>query len=132
MEKKPKIEFLIDTDILQHHLMSDPDSEKSYLVELMQKGICFTTVLNAAELMLSSKNNEEEFHVKSLLSSLKVLGFHSRYCLSINQLHNKIHGLRDSLFLVTAEINKLNIISLNRTNYESEKIKILHPDQLLT
>lgn len=131
MKKKPKIEFLIDTDIMQHHLTCDSDSEKSYLVELMQKGLCFTTVLNAAELMLNSKNDEEEFYVKSMLSSLKVLGIHSRYSLSVKQLHKKIHGLRDSLFLATAEINKLNIISLNSTNYESKKIKILHPDQLL-
>lgn len=130
MEKKPKIEFLVDTDILNDHLFCDPFSRNSYLVGLIQKGLCFTTVINAAELMLNTKNSEEAFQVKTLLSALKVLGIHSRYSLSVNHLNEKVSGVRDSLFVVTAEINKLDIVSLNGSRYGSEKIKILHPDNL--
>ncbi|MFO7525228.1 MAG: hypothetical protein R6W68_07215 [Ignavibacteriaceae bacterium] len=130
MEKKSKIEFLLDTDILFDHLCCDPSSGNSYLVTLIQNGLCFTTVINAAELMMKAKNSEEEFHIKSLLSALKVLGIHSRYSLSVNHLNEKIRGLRDSLFIVTAEINKLDIVTLDGSRYGSDKIKILHPDNL--
>lgn len=130
MEKKSKIEFLLDTDILFDHLCRDPSSGNSYLVKLLQNGLGFTTVINAAELMLKAKNSKEEFHIKSLLSALKVLGIHSRYSLSVNHLNEKVRGLRDSLLMVTAEINKLDIVTLDGSRYGSEKIKILHPDNL--
>lgn len=129
-EKKIKIEYLIDTDVLFEHLTKNPISGESSLIRLMKNGICFTTVLNAAEVMMKNKNYDQEIVIKSLLSALKVLGIHSRYCLGINQLAAGNNGLRDSLFVVTAEINKLDIITFDVNRYKSGKIGIYNPDQL--
>jgi predicted nucleic acid-binding protein len=86
LEKKIKIEYLIDTDVLFEHLIKRQIDGDSFLIRLMKKGLCFTTVLNAAELMLKSTDGEQEKSIRSLLSALKVLGIHSRYCLNVNTL----------------------------------------------
>jgi hypothetical protein len=131
LEKKIKIEYLIDTDVLFEHLIKRQIDGDSFLIRLMKKGLCFTTVLNAAELMLKSTDGEQEKSIRSLLSALKVLGIHSRYCLNVNDLAPGNGGLRDILFMVTAEINKLNIVTLKIDRYKSEKIKIYHAEQIL-
>lgn len=128
---KNRTEFLVDTDVLYEHLNKKVESGRSYLVHLMTKGLCFTTVLNAAELMLDAKTLRKTDSVKSLLSALKVLGIHPRYSLMIDKISTDIKNLRDALFLVTAQINKLDIITLNSGRYNSDKIKIFHPDQVL-
>jgi predicted nucleic acid-binding protein len=126
--KNKKTEFLIDTDIIYDHLTT---KNISILTGLLQRGICFTTVLNAAEIMLKCSSPEEEFHAKSTLSVLKVLGIHSRYSLNVNKISREVNGLRDVLFIATAEINKLNIITLNPQRYKSLIIRILHPESIL-
>jgi len=128
---KIKSEFLIDTDVLIDHLEKKRETGFSSLVELMFRGLCFTTVINAAEIMLNADNTEDEFNAKSLLSALKVLGIHSRYSLSVNKLKMKNPKLRDSLFLVSAEVNKLNVVTLHPDKYNSDKIKIIHPVQII-
>ena len=47
--------YLLDNDILVDYLTST-DYLDSHLINLMQKGICYTTVLNAAELLASCKD----------------------------------------------------------------------------
>lgn len=129
MQKNNKIEYLIDTDVLLEHLTKNPIDGESFLIRLMKNGLCFTTVLNASELILKAGNVEQEIIIKSLLSALKVLGIHSRYCLSISQLAPGNRGLRDSLFMVTAEINKLDIVTFDVDRYKSEKIHIYNAEQ---
>lgn len=128
---KNRTEFLVDTDVLYEHLNKKVESGRSYLVQLMTKGLCFTTVLNAAELMLEAKTQKKADNVKFLLSALKVLGIHPRYSLMIDQISSHTKNLRDALFLVTAQINKLDILTLDSGRYNSEKIKIFHPDEVL-
>ena len=52
-------------------------------MNLMQTGICFTTVLNASEMLAACKDENENSAVRSVLDSMKVLGLHQRYALSV-------------------------------------------------
>ena len=131
IKKKIRIEYLIDTDILYDHLIKDPESGESHLVILMKQGMCFTTVLNAAELFLMCKDAKGEHLVKTVLSALHILGIHARYSLNVNLVSPEVTGLRDILFTATAEINKLNIVTLNVNKYKSDKIMIYKPEQLV-
>lgn len=130
MVKKVNKEFLVDTRILIEHLKKSPDEEESYLVKLMQKGMCFTTVLNAAEVFLKCKSKKEKYFAKSMLSALKVLGIPARYSLYVNEYSDKNTSLKDAFFMVTASMNKIDIITLNPKKYQSNKSAVLHPDDL--
>lgn len=130
MTEKKYPEFLIDTDILNDYLVSDKSVLQTYLVRLLLKGVGFTTVINASEIMLKARNEYQENACKSVLSSLKILGLHSRYSLKVNKVSHEITKLRDILFIVTAEINKLDIVSLTPSNYNSKIISILHPEEI--
>ena len=76
------VKYLLETDVLVDYLTSN---ENNYLMNLMKTGICFTTVLNASEMLASCKDENELSAVRSVLDSLKVLGLHSRYALSVNE-----------------------------------------------
>lgn len=121
------VKYLIDTDIMVDHLISN---ENNYLMNLMQTGICFTTVLNAAELLAVCKNDNEQSLVRNVLDSLKVLGIHSRYALSIPEFSGKTDSVRDALFSVVASINKLPIVTFNTERYKKTKLKIIHPQEV--
>lgn len=121
------VKYLIDTDIMVDHLIS---SENNYLMNLMQTGICFTTVLNASELLAVCKNDNEQSLVRNILDSLKVLGIHSRYALSIPEFSDKTNNVRDALFAVVASINKLPIVTLGEERYKKTKLKIIHPKEV--
>ena len=118
------VKYLIDTDVLVDYLISN---ENHYLMNLMQTGICFTTVLNASELLAVCKNDIEQSLVRNVLDSLKVLGIHSRYALSIPDFSDKTDSVRDALFTIVASINKLPIVTLREERYNRTKLKIIHP-----
>jgi len=119
--------FLLETDVLIDHLTSE---KNNYLLNLMQKGICFTTVLNASELLAACKNENELKEVRSVLDSLKVLGLHSRYALSIPEFSGKTKNIRDALFAVVSLINKLPVVTFNRDRYSRTNLKIIHPQEV--
>jgi len=121
------VKYLLDTDILINYLVSN---EKNYLMNLMKTGICFSTVLNASEMLAACKSENEISAVRSVLDSLKVLGLHSRYALNVPQFADKTSGLRDSLFCVVSLINKLPIVTLNRGRYAETNLKIIHPQEV--
>lgn len=121
------VKYLLDTDILIDYLVSN---EKNYLMNLMKTGICFTTVLNASEMLAACKSENEFSAVRSVLDSLKVLGLHSKYALSVPQFADKTSGLRDSLFCVVSLINKLPIVTLNCSRYAETNLKIIHPQEV--
>lgn len=130
MNQKIIHKYLLDTDVLADHLINDSNSE-SYLIKLMSKGICFTSVFNAAELYLLAESEMELQCVNDVLYGIKVLGIHSRYSLSVHKYKDKINNLRDSLFFVLAEINKLKIVTFNPERYNSTSIiKAFHPEVL--
>ena len=119
--------FLLETDVLIDHLTSE---KNNYLLNLMQKGICFTTVLNASELIAACKNENELKEVRSVLDSLKVLGLHSRYALSIPEFSGKTKNIRDALFAVVSLINKLPVVTFNRDRYSRTNLKIINPQEV--
>ena len=121
--------YLVDTDILADYLTSS-ENEGKYLISLMQAGICFTTVLNAAELLAACKDDNERSSVRNVLDSLKVLGLHSRYALSVSEFSERTGTVRDALFSVVASINKLPIVTFDREKYKKTNLIIIHPQDL--
>ena len=119
--------YLLDTDILVDYVTAN---DMNYLINLMQKGICFTTVLNAAELLAACKNDEEQSAVRNVLDAIKVLGLNSRYALSITEFSEKTGSVRDALFSVVASINKLPIVTFNKVRYKKTNLKIIHPQEV--
>ena len=121
------VKYLLETDVLVDYLTSN---DKNYLMNLMQTGICFTTVLNAAELLAACQNDNEKYLVRSVLDSLKVLGLHSRYALSVPEFSEKTENVRDALFAVVSLINKLPIVTMSRDRYKKTNLKIIHPQEV--
>jgi predicted nucleic acid-binding protein len=121
------VKYLLETDVLIDYLTSN---ENNYLINLMKTGICFTTVLNASEMLASCKNENELSAVRSVLDSLKVLGLHSKYSLNVPQFSDNTSSLRDALFCVVSLINKLPIVTLNRERYKKTNLKIIHPQEV--
>jgi predicted nucleic acid-binding protein len=121
--------FLLETDILINHLTNGV-KEESVLIDLMQKGVCFTTVINASELLFFADSGEENAYVRKVLNAVKVLGLHSRYSLSTSKYSGKVKSLRDALFSVVADINKLPIVTFDNNRYINTSLKIIHPQEL--
>src|SRR5690606_15651766 len=109
MNQKVVPKFLIDTDVLADHLITDIKTE-SYLIKLMRTGICFTSVLNAAELYRLTDSPLELQNVNDLLYGIKVLGLHARYSLSVPKYNKRFENVRDLLFYILAQSNKLAIV----------------------
>ena len=117
-----KLEFLIDTDILIDHLVTNENM--SLLEKIMQKGNCFTSAINASELYFSAKDKTSKLCVDKLLRALKVLGINSRYSLSICDYNNKTKKFRDALFCVIADKNNLIICTMNKDSYSKTGIEL--------
>lgn len=128
MKKIPK--YLLETDVLLEYLVLYEFDKESYLIKLMQKGICFTSVLNASELFMFANSDYEKEKVRDLLNALKVLGLHSRYSLSIPNCMNNFKNIREALFYILAEQNRLSIVSLNPEKYSGLSVKSVHPDSI--
>ncbi|HEX3073434.1 MAG TPA: PIN domain-containing protein [Ignavibacteriales bacterium] len=122
-------EFLIDTDILADHLSALREDE-SDLELALQAGICFTTVINASELFYSVANLKEKDIIYNLLKSLKILGIHSRYSISVPEFSDKTETARDALLCATAKINKLPILTNNVSKYVKSGLPVIHPKEL--
>lgn len=125
-------EYLIDTDVLEEHLIHNSDKNISYLESLMQKGICFSTVLNASELLYKSISSMEQKIVMDLLSALKILGLHSRYSLLVPKYSITVKNINEALFCVVADYNKLPIVTLKKSKYLKSGLLIYHPKELLS
>ncbi|GAB4292971.1 MAG: hypothetical protein Kow0098_13490 [Ignavibacteriaceae bacterium] len=119
-------QFLVETDIIADHLTFEGSAEeKSALENLMQKGLCFTTVLNSTELFFSIRNSEDREKILAVLSALKVLGLHSRYSLHVHEFTGKVKTDRDALIAVTAKLNKLKIVTFDPRKYENSGLSVL-------
>ena len=121
--------YLLETDILADYLASY-DNIDNHLIFLMQKGICYTTVLNAAELLAACKDENEHKLIRNVLDSLKVLGLNSRYALTVPEYSDKTNSVRDALFSVVASFNKIPIVTFNKDRYKKTNLKIIHPQEL--
>lgn len=123
--------YLIDSDILIDFLTNHHSRHHSYLVRLMQKGICFTTVLNAAELYFCSTTDDENVKLDHLFYAINVLGIHPRYSLLVPKVANYFKNYRDALFFIMAKQNKLIIVTKFPDKYSFGDCKVLHPSKLL-
>ena len=121
-----KTEFLIDTDVLLDHLFHADDSP-SALEILMTKGLCFTTVLNASELIF---NVPQKLLAVDLLNAIKVLGIHPKYALGVDKYKIILNTLDEAVFCATAEYNKLPIVTFNKGKYIPTGLKILTPKEI--
>lgn len=122
-------QFLVETDVLIDHLVQK-ENEKSSLEKLMESGICFTTVINSAEIYFAVRNDEEKAAVDALMKAVKVLGFHSRYSLNVHKYNNKVESVRDALICATASINKLVIVTNNLEKYSEIDIPVIEPTKI--
>lgn len=130
MQKNNIPKYLLETDILIEYLtFNNSDCEPS-LLTLMQKGICFTSVLNASELFVFAKTDFEKEKVRDLLNAINVLGLHARYSLAVSDCKNNFKNIRDALFYVLAEQNRLTIVSLNPDKYSGLMVNSIHPETL--
>jgi hypothetical protein len=125
-------EYLIDTDVLEEHLIHISDKSNSYLELLMQKGICFSTVLNASELLYKAVSIIEQKIVTDLLTSIKILGLHSRYSLLVPKYSVQVKNINEALFCVVADYNKLPIITLKKSKYLKSGLLIYHPKEIMS
>ena len=125
-------EYLIDTDVLEEHLIYNSDKSISYLELLMQRGICFSTVLNASELLYKAISSMEQKIVIDLLSALKILGLHSRYSLLVPKYSVQVKNINEALFCVVADYNKLPIVTLKKSRYIKSGLLIYHPKEIIS
>ncbi len=112
--------------MLIDYLTVKPSAKTASLIDLMQKGICFTSVLNASELFMLAKTDFQRQKVRDILNALKVLGLHSRYSLSISGLTNRFNNIRDALFYILAEQNRLTIVSLAPEKYSELNVNSVY------
>ena len=66
--------YLLETDILIEYLTFNNSIREPYLLKLMKKGICFTSVLNASELFMLAKTDFEKEKVRDLIMHLMFMG----------------------------------------------------------
>ena len=97
----------------------------------MQKGICFSTVLNASDLLNKAISSVEQKIVKDLLSALKILGIHSRYSLLVPKYSEYVRNYNESLFCVVADYNKLQIVTFDKSKYVKCGLTVYHPEEII-
>lgn len=115
--------------IIEHLTIRDV-LKKSQLENAMEKGICFTTVINSSELFFLAKTEKEYETIKNVLSALKVLGLNSRYSLMVNEYADKVSNVRDAIVCTTAKINKLPILTNNEEKFIKSGLEIINPKNL--
>lgn len=128
--KLKRNEYLIDTDIIEAHLIHNLPDEDSYLEILLQKGLCFSTVINASQLLYKAQTKAAQQIIIDVLSALKILGIHSRYSLLVPKYSSSTKNINDALFCVFAEYNKLPIVTLKKSKYQKTGLKVIHPQEL--
>jgi predicted nucleic acid-binding protein len=115
-------EFFIDTDVLGGYLMHEGDGA-SALRRLLAAGKCYTSVLNAAELLAAARGGSEMRAVMNLLGGLYVLGFHQRYAETFGEIYRgcaereKRGRMRISMIAGVCIANKLPLVTSNMAEY---------------
>jgi len=116
-------EYLIETDVLADYL-SNP--EHSLLQTLMLSGTCYTTVFSVSELYEMVSDTVQEDAMKDLLNALHILGIPSRYGLHTKKYEKYFDNVRDRLFCIPAELNKMTIVTGNPDKYRGTGLKIFN------
>jgi len=124
-----KNEYLVDTGILTEHVCC-MEGKRSVLENVMQKKVCYTTVLNASELFFTVENEYEKTIVRNLLNAIKVLGIPAKYSLYVNDFIGKVSDLNEALFCVTAKLNKLTVLTFDKNKYINTGLSTFDPDDI--
>jgi predicted nucleic acid-binding protein len=119
----PEQQVLIETDILGEFLVSTVNDPEPRFLRALRRATCYTTMLNAYELLHAARNGAEEQHIYQALSLVRVLGFNSRNALPFAAFSREIereHGVRlnqrDAFIIGMARQSKLSILTQN--NYD--------------
>jgi hypothetical protein len=131
MNSKEFEKYFIETEILIDHLVHKRGVNNSFLFNIMQKGICFTSVLNASEIYFNAKSDMEKEKADHLLYAVKVLGIHSRYSLELKNLNNSFKNFRDAIIYLLARQNNLTIITQHLDRYIKLDCKVKHPSEII-
>ncbi len=117
----PEQQVLIETDILGEFLVSTAHDPEPRLLRALRSATCYTTMLNAYELLHAARNEEEQQHIYSALTLVRVLGFNSRNAVPFAALAQAIerdHGvrlsMRDAFVIGMAKQSKLSILTQNK------------------
>jgi len=124
-----KIEFLVETEILLNHLTWRLDG-LSDLEKALIKGEVFTTVLNSAELISLMNSEIDRKLAIDVLSGIHVLGLPARYSLHVSEFFDKTKNINDSMFCVTANLNKLPILTKNLQKYTNCNVDLISTEEL--
>ncbi len=117
-----KNEVFIDTDILTDYLTHRTEGP-SLLRHLVSFSVCYTSVLNATELLAAASNDDERKTITDCLCGVHVLGFHQRYAMTFgqifsNQRENKnVVSLRSSMIAGMCITSKLPLVTFATEMY---------------
>ena len=121
MSSGPEQQVLIETDILGEFLVSTAHDPEPRLLRALRMCTCYTTMLNAYELLRAATSEQEQKHIYSALSLVRVLGFNARTSVTFAALSQKIERergitltMRDTFILGMAEQSKLSILTENK------------------
>ena len=111
------MQFLIETDILYDYL-THRSSTGSVLRHALSQGVCYTTMLNAMELLRMAKSEQEHGIMMNLLSVVRVLGFNARYAESFSKVAAEAEASsgirlsdRETMICGMAVVSKLTILT---------------------
>lgn len=108
-------QFLIETDIFAEFLFAEPGT-RTTLTELLARGRCYTTFVNALELFRAARSPRAEAIIHDLLTMVRVLGLHARHAQPFAALAESVHtptrirlSDRDATIVGLAIASKLSI-----------------------
>lgn len=130
MQKDEKRSFLLETDIITDHLIGQKTGSESVLEHLMQKGLCFTTALNAAEIYGSKSAVINLSIINDIFAAIKIMGINSRYVLKLPDFYGRVNDWRDAMFASVAWHNKLTIVTFDKQKYFELNIDTLDVSEL--
>ncbi|GBD87175.1 hypothetical protein BMS3Abin03_01102 [bacterium BMS3Abin03] len=130
MNKKLPQKYLVETDVPVNYLTETGDTIEPGLIMHLQNSIAFTMVMNASELFYAAKNEFQLDTVKKNLTSLKIFVLNPGYSLSIFKYSSLVNSVRDALFCIVADFNKLPVAIYNVEKYKSVELNSIHPKEL--
>lgn len=111
-------ELLIESDLIAEYLTT-PVGTVPALRELLRSARCFSTFIQAAELLSLAETESEQRIVERGLYGLKIIGASSRYSQQIGALMRGHSGLDHRTAIVAAIAISANLTIVTRTFFES-------------
>lgn len=108
---------LVESDVLVEFLTT---RGQTLLHDALRVVPCFTTVVNAAELLGAAGNDMEVQNVRAALSGLRVLGLSARYALAMGEAAREARArgaalsVRDAIIVGTAIDARLPVLTRSK------------------